>query len=134
MKMHRVWITLYCAVAVTMPCVVAAQGNHDVAPTTGSIQLPVQGHDDRDTDPSTQAARDKAFLKKAYDSGFAEIQLGQLATQIGGSVEVKQFGQKMAGDHTALNASIQPSADSMGVEAPAKLSKAAQQEYDKLTG
>ena len=63
---------------------------------------------------------------------MAEVELGQLASQQGGSDDVKHFGQKMVEDHTALNNDMKPIADSMGVSLPRKLSKDDQAEYDKL--
>ena len=81
-----------------------------------------------------QSAKDKMFLRKAAQGGMAEIQLGQLASQKGGSEDVKSFGQKMVTDHTTLNESMKPIAESMGVMLPKKISKDDQAEYDKLNG
>jgi putative membrane protein len=83
------------------------------------------------SDP-TEALKDRMFLRKAAAGGMAEVQLGQLATQKAGAQDVKDFGQKMVTDHTALNNEMAPIADSMGVPLPKKLSKEDQAEYDKL--
>ena len=85
-------------------------------------------------DANPQMMKDKMFLRKAAEGGMAEIQLGQLAAQKGSSDDVKQFGQKMVDDHTALNNDMKPFCDSMGVKPPTKLSKKDQMEYDKLNG
>ncbi len=77
--------------------------------------------------------RDKIFLRKAAQGGLAEIQLGQLAAQKGSSESVKRFGQKMVDDHTRLMTSLQPFADSLGVRAATKPSRADQMEYEKLS-
>jgi putative membrane protein len=84
------------------------------------------------TSPDNTQIQDKMFLHKAAEGGMAEIQLGQLAAQKGGSDAVKQFGQKMVDDHTKLNEQMKPIAASMGVMEPKHLSKADQAVYDKL--
>ncbi len=81
---------------------------------------------------SPEMMQDKMFLRKAGQGGLAEVQLGQLALQKAGSQDVKDFGQKMVTDHTALNKEMAAAADSLGVMMPKKLSKEDQAEYDKL--
>lgn len=81
-----------------------------------------------------QMMKDKMFLRKAAEGGIADVKFGQLAAQKGDSEEVKDFGQKMVDDHTALNKDIEPIADSMGVKLPTHLNKTDQAEYDKLNG
>lgn len=61
---------------------------------------------------------DKMFVKKALQGGMAEVQLGQLAVQNGGSEDVKQFGQKMVDDHTKLGDQMKPIAQQIGVKVP----------------
>jgi putative membrane protein len=78
--------------------------------------------------------KDKMFLRRAAESGMAEVQLGQLAAQQGASADVKTFGQKMVDDHSAYNKEMEPIADSMGVKLPTHLGKKDQAEYDKLKG
>ena len=74
---------------------------------------------------------DQQFLMKAAAGGLAEVKLGMLAAQKGGP-EVKELGQKMVDDHTALNKEMGDVADGMGVMLPRKMSKEDQAEYDKL--
>lgn len=76
---------------------------------------------------------DKQFIRSAAEGGLAEVKLGLLATQKGGP-EVKEFGQKMVDDHTAMNKDMGNVADALGVMLPKKPSKDAQAEYDKLNG
>ena len=83
---------------------------------------------------SSQSMKDKMFLRNAAEGGMAEVQLGQLAADKGSSQDVKDFGQKMVTDHTALNNDMAPIAQSMGVTVPKKLNKQHQAEYDKLNG
>lgn len=82
---------------------------------------------------TSQIMMDKTFLRKAAHGGLAEVKLGQLASEKGGSDEVKAFARKMVDDHTALNDEMAPIADSMGVRVPKTLDKQDQAEYDKLS-
>ncbi len=82
---------------------------------------------------STEMMKDKMFLRKAAAGGMAEVQLGELATQKAGAQDVKDFGQKMVTDHTALNNEMAPIADSMSITLPKKISKEDQAEYNKLS-
>jgi putative membrane protein len=84
------------------------------------------------TDPQTM--KDKMFLRKVTQGGYAEVQLGQLAAQKGSSDDVKKFGQWMADDHTMLNNNMKPIARSVGIMEPTKLNKSDQAEFDKLSG
>jgi len=86
------------------------------------------------TPAGTTAPADKMFLHKAAQGGYAEVQFGQLAAQKGNSDEVKKFGQKMVDDHTSLNDQMKPFVDAAGLQAPTKLDKKNQAEYDKLNG
>jgi putative membrane protein len=79
-----------------------------------------------------QMMRDKLFLRTAVEGGLLEVKLGELAAQKGSTAEVKDFGQKMATDHAAMNADFGTIADSMGVMVPKKISKDGQAEYAKL--
>jgi putative membrane protein len=81
-----------------------------------------------------QTIKDKMFLRQAAEGGMAEVQFGQLATQKGGSDDVKAFGQKMVDDHTALNKEMGDVADTAGVMLPKHVNKEDQAEYDKLNG
>lgn len=80
-----------------------------------------------------QDMKDKIFLRKAAEGGMAEIRLGQLAAEKGGSDDVKTFGQKMVTDHTQLSDALQPFASSLGVSTPKKLSAKDQAEFEKLS-
>ncbi len=85
-------------------------------------------------DMTTGMMRDKAFLHKAAEGGLAQVQLGQLATQKGGSAEVKSLGQQMVDDHTELNKQIAVVADNMGIRMPKGLNKEGKADYDRLSG
>lgn len=113
-------------------CVITLCTTATFTPFTGFAQQ--SAPPDSSAAHSAKGSSDKMFLHKASIGGYAEVQLGQLAAQKGSSDEVKQFGQKMVDDHTALNEQLKPFADSMGVPAPTKLDERNQAEYDKLNG
>ncbi len=71
-----------------------------------------------DTAGSNASAADKTFARKALAGGMAEVELGQLAAQKANSEDVKQFGQKMADDHSKLNDQMKPVAAQLGVTPP----------------
>lgn len=77
---------------------------------------------------------DKIFAKKALQGGMAEVQLGQLAAQNGGSQDVKDFGQKMVTDHTRLGDQLKPIAQQIGVTPPSSIPAKDQALMTKLQG
>jgi putative membrane protein len=82
------------------------------------------------TDP--QNMEDKQFLHKASEGGVAEVELAKLALQKSSNDGVKAFAQKIIDDHTSLNDSMKPIAESLGVLPAKRMSKTDQAEYDKL--
>ena len=85
-----------------------------------------------DMEKSSIAAADRKFVQKAAQGGIAEVQLGQLAAQHAQSEEVKQFGQRMAGDHSAANNKLQQLASQKGITVPTDMEASSRREYDKL--
>jgi putative membrane protein len=75
---------------------------------------------------------DKKFMEKAAAGGMAEVELGQLAQQKASSDQVKQFGARMAQDHSKANEELKQLATSKGVQVPASLDKDAQKDKAKL--
>jgi putative membrane protein len=91
------------------------QPTANTAGTAGSPTADVQ---------NPQALDDQAFFKKALQGGAAEVQLGQLAQQKSQSDDVKQFGERMAKDHTDMGDKLlKPVAQSLGVKDPKGLAK-----------
>jgi putative membrane protein len=82
----------------------------------------------------TGGMQDKAFVHEALQGGMAEVQLGQLAAEKGSSPDVKQFGQKMADDHTKLGDQMKQVADQVGVKPPKDISKKDKELLSKLQG
>ena len=75
---------------------------------------------------------DQTFLRKAAQGGTAEVELGKVARQNGGSDQVKQFGQRMVADHTAANDTLKQLAARKGVSVPAQPDPADQREKARL--
>jgi putative membrane protein len=74
----------------------------------------------------------QAFLKKAIEGNYAEIEMGKLAQQNGKTDNVKQFGQMLSDDHTAANQKAIDAAKSMGVSPPDGPTARQKADYDRL--
>jgi putative membrane protein len=68
----------------------------------------------------------------AASDGLAEVKLGQLAGEKGGSAEVKELGSMMVTDHGKANEELKTLASAKGAEVPADLDKKHQATYDRL--
>src|SRR5215468_4069630 len=80
---------------------------------------------------------DSTFVKKAAQSGLAEVELGQLATQKASTEEVKKFGQRMVDDHTKANEELKQVAAQKNIDVPQQLDakdKATKARLEKLSG
>jgi putative membrane protein len=85
---------------------------------------------------STAMAAEKpsqAFLKKAIEGNYAEVQMGQLAQKNGQSDGVKKFGQMLSDDHSAANQKAMDAAKSMGVTPPAGPNAKQKADYEKMS-
>jgi putative membrane protein len=137
-------IAILAAAVVLAPSALMAQtdpnsmnpppSNGAVPPPGGVTNQPSSMRDTLGAPGQTgQEMVDKQFLRTAAEGGLAEVKLGMLATQKGGA-EVKELGQKMVDDHTAINKDLAGVADTLGVMLPKKPGKDQQAEYDKLNG
>lgn len=97
------------------------------SPAAQSGETAASGHS-----ASELSKTDKTFVRKAAEGGLAEVQLGQLAQQQGGSDAVKEFGQRMVTDHQAANEKLQAIAQSENVQLPTNISKHDEKELTKL--
>ncbi len=80
---------------------------------------------------------DRDFMMNAARGSMSEVQLGNLAAQKGSSDEVKQFGQRMAADHSQLGQTLRQMATNMNVTLPQDLDTHQQEEVshlEKLSG
>jgi putative membrane protein len=140
MKLSHVCLTLL-GTAIVSPALLLGQFDPMASPASQTQpnrpgqqapSTPAMQDSARNAGDLGQLMQDKMFIRKAAEGGMAEIKLGQLAAQKGGSDEVKALGQKMVDDHTKLNNDMAQVADSMGVMLPKTMNKDDQAEYDKL--
>jgi putative membrane protein len=64
------------------------------------------------------SSSDQKFVMEAAMGGMMEVELGRRAAQQGTSDAVKQFGQRMADDHSKANAELMTIASSKGITLP----------------
>jgi putative membrane protein len=146
------WIAIVGAAALLLPPALVAQADQteqsgampsvetQTAPVptgaTGGV-IPEQPGSMRETlgapGLTGRQMADKEFLRTATAEGIADVKLGQLATEKGGT-DIKTLAQKLVADHTAMNKDMGAIADTLGVMVPGKMSKDDQAEYDKLNG
>jgi putative membrane protein len=75
----------------------------------------------------------QAFLKKAIEGNFAEVQIGQLAQQKAQNEGVKKFGQMLSDDHAAANQRAIDAAKSMGMTPPDGPNAKQRADYQKMS-
>ena len=76
---------------------------------------------------------DAAFAIRAAQGGLAEVKLGRLAAEKGGSADVKAFGQQMVDDHGKANEQLKAAAESEGMTLPTDVNGKQQAMYDSLS-
>jgi len=76
---------------------------------------------------------DTNFILAAAQGGMTEVELGELAATNGMRDDVKNFGQMMVKDHTAINDDLKALAAQKGVTLPDSLDAKHQTMVDKLT-
>ena len=72
------------------------------------------------------------FLTEAIQINLAEISVGQLAQEKGGSDEAKSFGKMLVDDHTASNSKATALASSKGVTPPTEPTPDDKNKHDEL--
>jgi putative membrane protein len=95
---------------------------------------PVGYRDHNAPETNNFSAMDKRFLKEAAMGNMAEIKLGHLAAEKGGTQAVKDFGNTMVQDHTQLNDMMKPFLEKAGVQMSDTLSPKDQALCDRLNG
>ncbi|MGA2419312.1 MAG: DUF4142 domain-containing protein [Candidatus Acidiferrum sp.] len=84
------------------------------------------------TEQSKAEMKDARFVHDAALGNMAEIQLGRLAAERGGSDVVKAFGERMIVQHGSMADQLKAAAQKENVALPGKLSSRDQQTYDRL--
>jgi putative membrane protein len=72
-------------------------------------------------------------MEEAAVGGMAEVEMGKLAQQKAANDQVKQFGSRMATDHSKANDELKSLAASKGVTLPASVDKKHQKDMDELS-
>ena len=75
---------------------------------------------------------DQDFVQAAAQGGMTEVKLGELAATNGQRDDVKEFGQLMVKDHTAINTDLKALAAQKNVTIPDALDEKHQGMVDKL--
>src|ERR1039457_6792527 len=81
---------------------------------------------------STVSAADQGFILAAAQGGMTEVKLGELISKNGKRDDVKEFGQMMVKDHTAINDDLKSLAAQKGVTLPDSLDAKHQGMVDKM--
>jgi len=76
---------------------------------------------------------DQTFMAKAIQGDMAEVQMGQMAQQKGGSDAVKSFGQMLISDHQANEDQAKQVASQIGMTPPSEPSAQQKADYAKLS-
>ena len=98
------------------------------------------GNADRNTAadrPTNLSLADKDFAVLAAQGGMAEVALGNLAQQQGLSSKVKDFGKKLADEHSKANDELTQIASREGITLPSGMDTKQQQtveRFSKLSG
>jgi putative membrane protein len=81
---------------------------------------------------TASAKSDPTFLTEAIQINLAEISVGQLAQDNGGSDDIKSFGKMLVDDHTASNSKATSLAQSNGVTPPTEPKPEDKKKHDEL--
>ncbi len=73
------------------------------------------------------------FLAEAIQGGNAEVEMGRLAADRGGSKEVRDFGKMLSSDHSKAGAQAKKLAKQIKVKAPSGVADEAKREKAKLS-
>ena len=80
----------------------------------------------------TVSMADKNFILAAAQGGMTEVKLGELAATGGMRDDVKEFGQMMVKDHTAINDDLKTLAAQKGITLPHRLAAEHQSMVDRM--
>jgi putative membrane protein len=115
---------IYAGLVVLWPVVVIAQTR---------VPEPSTAHTSQTARANMQAS-DATFVRRAAESGLAEVQMGQLAEEKAQDPKVKEFGQRMVTDHTAANQQLMSIATAQGMTPPNELDSKDAATLRKLRG
>ncbi len=76
---------------------------------------------------------DKEFVTRAAQGGMTEVELGKVASEKGGSSQVKDFGARMVKDHSQANDELKGLAEKKGIALASTLDARHQGQVDRLS-
>lgn len=82
---------------------------------------------------AAEATTGDQFIKEAIQGNLAEVKVGQLAQEKGGSQDVKDFGNTLVNDHQSANEHATEAAQKMSVTPPDKPAMKQEATYKKLS-
>lgn len=82
--------------------------------------------------PPTRDTEERLFIEHAAQDGLAEVELGKLAQKRASSDAVKQFGARMAQDHSKANDELKKLAASRNIALPSAPDRKTQKEIQDL--
>ncbi len=97
-----------------------------MTPSPGGVASPTA------TPVAALTASEKEFMMNAARGSMLEVQLGNLAAQKSSNNDVKQFGERLATDHSQLGQKLQQLASGMNVTLPQELDAAQQNTVNRL--
>lgn len=102
------------------------------SPTVGMTPSPTGA-----ASPVALTPSEREFMTNAARGGMLEVQLGNLAAQKGASVDVKQFGERLAAAHSQIGQRLQQLATNLNLTLPQDLGAEQQtlvSRLEKLSG
>jgi putative membrane protein len=98
-----------------------------------SARVDAQKDEKKGKDDKRTAVSDKDFINEVASGGMAEVKLGQLAADRGGSEDVRKFGKRMVDDHSAANKDFLALLQKKGMTAPKEMTRKQQELFDRLS-
>ena len=135
MKQRLSMLVAMCAVAAAPVLAQTGQAGQGAA-TTKPKPKPAATKS-ADAQSGKAATPDVAFAKEAALGGMAEVELGNLAKERASNSDVKQFGDRMATDHSKANDELKQWAQQKNITLPTTLDakhKATRDRLAKLSG
>ncbi len=85
-----------------------------------------------DSSKANVSQTDQDFVKNAASGGMLEVALGRHAAQHAQDQKVRDFGQRMVGDHTRANERLKMIAKDLGIELPPQMEREHSEMVEKL--
>ncbi|MBG6082341.1 DUF4142 domain-containing protein [Rubrivivax gelatinosus] len=117
--------TLRFALIAAVAALAGTAGAQTAAPPAATASAAAPAHRD-------VSRGDRHFLEKAAAGGMAEVALGNMARERGGSDAVRQYGELMVRDHTGANEQVNRLAVARGVGTPTESDRHQRRTMERL--